>query len=50
MKIPFFHETTVEGHQGRLILGFIENVPTAILQGRLHAYEGREMDENCFFQ
>ena len=46
--IPFFHETTVEGHQGRLILGHISNVPCAILQGRLHAYEGREMEEIVF--
>ena len=46
--IPFFHETTVEGHQGRLILGCINSVPLAILQGRLHAYEGREMEEVVF--
>ena len=47
-EIPFFHKTSVEGHQGRLILGFIENVPVVILQGRLHAYEGHEMDEIVF--
>ena len=47
-EIPFFHKTTVEGHQGRLILGFIENVPVALLQGRLHAYEGHEMDDIVF--
>ena len=43
--IPFFKRTTVEGHEGRLILGTIENVEIAVLQGRLHAYEGLPMDE-----
>lgn len=47
-EIPFFHETTVEGHDGRLILGEIEGVSVAVLQGRLHAYEGLPMDEVVF--
>ena len=46
--IPSFHQTTVEGHQGRLILGSINETPIAILQGRLHAYEGRHMSEVVF--
>ena len=46
--IPYFNETTVEGHSGRLILGHVNDVPLAILQGRLHAYEGYEMDEIVF--
>ena len=46
--IPFFNETTVDGHSGQLILGHIFGVPTAILQGRLHAYEGYEMGEVVF--
>jgi len=43
--IPHFHETTVEGHEGRLILGKIHNIEIVVLQGRIHAYEGHDMDE-----
>ena len=43
--IPFFRETTVEGHEGRLILGQIAGTEVAILQGRFHAYEGIPMEE-----
>ena len=46
--IPFFKKTTVDGHKGRLILGNIHNVPCAILQGRLHGYEGYHMNEVVF--
>lgn len=46
--IPHFHSTTVEGHAGRLILGSIEDYPVIILQGRIHAYEGYEMEEVVF--
>jgi purine-nucleoside phosphorylase len=42
--IPHFHETTVEGHQGRLIIGKIKGVDVAVLQGRYHAYEGHSME------
>jgi len=46
--IPFFRDTTVEGHSGRLILGNVEGVDVAILQGRLHGYEGLPVDEIVF--
>ena len=46
--IPFFHQTTVEGHEGRLILGTVEGVPVAVLQGRIHAYEGHPMEQVVF--
>jgi purine-nucleoside phosphorylase len=47
-SIPFFKNTTVEGHEGRLILADIEGVEVAILQGRLHCYEGYPMNEVVF--
>ncbi len=47
-EIPYFKETTVEGHQGRLILGKVQGVNIAVLQGRLHAYEGVPMEEVVF--
>jgi purine-nucleoside phosphorylase len=46
--IPYFKKTTVEGHEGRLILGTVKGVEVAALQGRLHAYEGLPMDEVVF--
>jgi purine-nucleoside phosphorylase len=47
-EIPFFQQTTVEGHEGRVILGNVGDVPVAILHGRLHAYEGLPMEEIVF--
>ncbi len=43
--IPHFKRTTVEGHEGRLIVGEVHGVTVAALQGRFHAYEGHPMDE-----
>src|SRR5690606_20929966 len=43
--IPHFKRTTVEGHEGRLILGEVHGVPVAALQGRIHSYEGHPMEE-----
>lgn len=43
--IPHFKRTSVEGHEGRLILGEVHGAPVAALQGRLHAYEGYAMEE-----
>ncbi len=38
--IPRFPRATVAGHAGRLVLGALEGVPVAALQGRFHLYEG----------
>ena len=46
--IPGARASTVLGHQGRLILGRAGAVPVAIMQGRVHFYEGYEMDEVMF--
>lgn len=43
--IPGFHKTTVEGHQGRLIIGQVKGVDVAVLQGRYHVYEGHDLSE-----
>lgn len=43
--IPHFKRTSVEGHDGRLIIGEVHGVTVAALQGRFHAYEGHPMDE-----
>jgi len=38
--LPGFPQPSVEGHAGRLVLGRLEGVPVACLQGRVHLYEG----------
>lgn len=46
--IPNFIPTTVEGHSGNLILGNIDGVQLVVLQGRLHYYEGHDMNTVVF--
>ena len=38
-------DTTVPGHEGRLLAGHLEGVPVLCQQGRVHLYEGREVSE-----
>jgi purine-nucleoside phosphorylase len=47
-EIPHFPRSTVEGHSGKLILGTIAGVPVAVMQGRVHAYEGYPLSEVTF--
>jgi purine-nucleoside phosphorylase len=47
-EIPGARASTVMGHQGRLILGHAKGIPVAAMQGRVHFYEGYEMDEVMF--
>jgi purine-nucleoside phosphorylase len=39
-EIPHFPRSTVEGHTGRIVAGFLGGVPAAVMQGRVHFYEG----------
>jgi len=47
-EIPGFARSTVEGHAGRLVLGKVDGVAVAAMQGRFHYYEGYEWDEVTF--
>jgi purine-nucleoside phosphorylase len=47
-EIPGARASTVMGHQGRMILGRANDVPVVVMQGRVHFYEGYEMDEVMF--
>ncbi|MBS5214525.1 MAG: purine-nucleoside phosphorylase [Clostridiales bacterium] len=38
--IDGFPVSTVQGHKGRFLFGYVENVPVVIMQGRVHYYEG----------
>jgi purine-nucleoside phosphorylase len=46
--IPGARASTVLGHQGKLILGRARGAAVAVMQGRVHFYEGYEMDEVMF--
>lgn len=47
-EIPHFPQSTVEGHSGRLVVGMVAGVPVAVMQGRVHAYEGYSPEEVTF--
>jgi purine-nucleoside phosphorylase len=47
-EIPHFPQSTVQGHSGKLVIGTLGGVPVAVMQGRVHAYEGYRMDEVTF--
>ena len=47
-EIPHFPRSTVPGHGGRLVIGKIAALPVAVMQGRVHAYEGYSSDEVTF--
>lgn len=38
--IPHFPTPTVPGHMGRLVFGYLGDVPVMCMQGRFHYYEG----------
>jgi purine-nucleoside phosphorylase len=46
--IPHFALPTVDGHAGRWIAGRLEGRDVAMLQGRLHYYEGHSMEDIAF--
>jgi len=46
--IPGWPLSTVAGHSGKLVLGTIGGVNVAVMQGRIHAYEGYSMAQVVF--
>ena len=38
--IPGFPVSTVVGHQGRFLFGYVGEEPVVVMQGRVHYYEG----------
>jgi len=44
-EIPDFPVSTVQGHDGRFLLGWIGKVPVVVMKGRVHYYEGYSMKE-----
>lgn len=43
--IEGFPVSTVSGHKGQFIFGYIGKVPAVIMQGRVHYYEGYPMED-----
>jgi len=39
-EIPHFPQSTAPGHSGRLLIGTLQGTPIAVMQGRVHGYEG----------
>ena len=49
-RIPYseldgFPKSTVEGHKGEYIFGYLESVPVVLMNGRVHFYEGYPMQK-----
>ena len=43
--IEGFPTSTVAGHKGRFVFGYVGSVPVVIMQGRVHYYEGYPMTD-----
>ncbi len=43
--IPGFPVSTVQGHDGKFLLGYIGNVQAVAMKGRVHYYEGYDMKD-----
>jgi len=46
--LPHFPTTTVEGHNGALLMGHLAGEPVVVLDGRFHYYEGYSASELTF--
>ena len=44
-EIPHFKASTAPGHKGQLVFGYLEDKPVAVMQGRMHHYEGYSYEE-----
>ena len=47
-EIPYFRTSTAPGHRGRLVFGTLQGRRVAVMQGRIHHYEGCSYEEICY--
>lgn len=47
-EIPNFPQSTVHGHKGQLLFGYLSGKPVLAMQGRFHYYEGYDMKQITF--
>jgi len=45
VDLPNWPVSTVHGHAGRLVIGYLEDLPVFVMQGRVHYYEGYSMSQ-----
>ena len=46
--IPHFHASTAPGHEGRFVFGTLCGKHVAVMQGRMHCYEGYTMEDAAY--
>jgi purine-nucleoside phosphorylase len=46
--IPSFPRSTAIGHAGQMVIGKVSNTPIAVMQGRVHLYEGYSPQQVAF--
>ena len=46
--IPHFKASTAPGHKGQLVFGTLSGQRVAVMQGRMHHYEGYDFDEVAY--
>jgi len=44
-EIPEYPVSTVVGHAGQLVIGYLEGQPVIVMQGRFHYYEGYSLQK-----
>src|ERR1700719_3762390 len=47
-EIPAFPRSSAIGHAGQMVIGNAASVPVAVMQGRVHLYEGYSAQEVAF--
>ena len=47
-EIPHFKHSTAPGHKGQLVFGTLSGQPVAVMQGRMHHYEGYSYEEVAY--
>ncbi len=47
-EIPHFPKSTAIGHKGELAIGLCHGVPVAVMNGRVHYYEGYSLQQVAF--
>jgi purine-nucleoside phosphorylase len=48
VDVPGWPRSTVEGHKGQIVIGYLEGQPVCALQGRSHFYEGNTIQQATF--
>ncbi len=47
-SIPHFRPSTAPGHKGRFVFGTLRGKRVAVMQGRMHCYEGYTMEQAAY--